>query len=129
MRCKKGQGTVEFIILFSSALFFFVIFMGIIQMNIADTNLEKQRIFLQNIALNVKNEIAFVAESKDGYTREFYVPQNSLGIDYEINLTDGYVFCFMTDYSISYRVFNVTGQIQKGDNLIRKENGEVYLNS
>jgi hypothetical protein len=108
MRCKKGQGTVEFIILFSSALFFFVIFMGIIQMNIADTNLEKQRIFLQNIALNVKNEIAFAAESKDGYTREFYVPQNSLGIDYEINLTDGYVFCFMTDYSISYRVFNVT---------------------
>ena len=90
---------------------------------------EKQRIFLQNIAINVRDEIGFAAESSDGYFRSFYVPQNSLGIPYVINVTEGRVFCFVDGYSASYRVFNVTGQIQKGDNLIRKENGVVYLNS
>ena len=93
-RRRRGQGTVEFIILFSAALFFFVIFMGVIQINIFSNNVDKQKVFLQNICLNVRDEISFAAESSEGYYREFYVPQNALGIEYDINITDQFVFCF-----------------------------------
>ena len=97
-RRRRGQGTVEFIILFSAALFFFVIFMGVIQINIFSNNVDKQKVFLQNICLNVRDEISFAAESSEGYYREFYVPQNALGIEYDINITDQFVFCFFQTY-------------------------------
>lgn len=125
---KRGQGAMEFLVMFGSALFFFAIFMSIIQMNITSKNEEKQRVILQNVALDVKKEIKFAAESMDGYSREFFIPQNILGMDYEIILVENLVLATMGEQTFSYDISNVTGSIQKGGNVIKKENGKVLLN-
>lgn len=127
-RGNKAQSIVEFIVMFGALLFFFVIFMGVIQLNISDQNKEKREAILQTIAIGVRDEISLAAKSSDGYLREFFVPENILGASYEINITENIVVAKTERHNVYYDVFNVTGQVQKGQNTIKKENATIYLN-
>ncbi len=125
----NGQGIIEFMILFGVVLFFFVGFMLIIQNNISDKNIDKERQLAQGIALSVKSEISIAAESSDGYLRTFTIPNKLIGKEYNIQLTDDRVYLSADRIGISYKINNVTGYIQKGENAIRKKNGTIYLNA
>ena len=125
---NKAQGAVEFIIILGSVLFFFLVFFAAIQSNVSEKNLEKEKVISQNIALDVQDEINLAAESSEGYYREFSVPENVLGKDYEINITENFVYVKMGKISVSYKIANITGNIQKGVNIIEKQNGEILLN-
>ncbi|MEK6945514.1 MAG: hypothetical protein AABW63_01850 [Nanoarchaeota archaeon] len=129
MLVKKAQGVIEFIVLFGAALLFFVVIIATIQESQSQKNKEKERLIAQNVALDIQDEINLAAESSDGYERNFTTPDNIIGLDYTINVSQGYVFLTMGDYVVDYNVVQVVGQIQKGNNLIKKENGTVYLNS
>lgn len=126
---KRGQGSIEFIIVLGVVLLFFVIFFGIIKMNQANKYEENEEKMFQNIVLDVRDEINIAAGSTDGYYREFQIPTNVYGKDYEINISsNGYVYLTSERYAVSYKASNVTGEVKKGPNIIRKENGTVYLN-
>src|SRR3989344_6023531 len=125
---NKAQGAFEFIIILGSVLFFFLVFFAAIQSNVSEKNLEKEKVISQNIALDVQDEINLAAESSEGYYREFSVPENVLGKDYEINITENFVYVKMGKISVSYKIANITGNIQKGVNIIEKQNGEILLN-
>ena len=125
---SKAQGAIEFVVLFGAVLFFFIMFFSIIQMNISDKNKEKEQIIVQNVALNVQDEISLASGSTDGYSRTFSIPQNILGEDYGITVANGYVNVTLKKFVVFYKVSVVQGSIQKGDNFIKKENGNVYLN-
>jgi hypothetical protein len=127
---KTGQATAEFMIMFGAALFFFVVFMGIVQMNVSDKNQEKQKIVLQNVALDVRDEVGFASRSSDGYSREFYVPENILGAYYNITLIEDMVFVVMDKQTFSYDIpEGVIGNVQKGLNVIKKEGEDVIVNA
>ena len=125
---KNAQGAIEFIIIFGAILFFFVLFLGIIQGNFSEKNKEKVVLVAQNVALDAREEINLAAESSNGYSRDFVLPENILGEDYELNVSEGRVYLRMKEFATSYKVFNVTGYFVKGLNKIRKEDGQVYLN-
>jgi len=125
---KKAQGAIEFIIIFSAFLLFFVAFFSVIKVNIEKKNLEKERLIAQSIALDVQYELNLAAESSEGYYRVFNVPNNILGKDYQINISDNRVFVFIGKFGISYRVLPVNGSINKGVNVITKQNENVFLN-
>lgn len=125
---KKAQGAIEFIVLFGSLLFFFIVFFTAIQANIERKNAEKEKVILQNIALNVKEEINLAAGSSEGYYREFKTPENILGKDYEITIVGNFIYTSMDELGFAYKISEVNGSIQKGSNIVRKENGTVYLN-
>src|SRR3989344_1189881 len=126
---EKSQSAVEFVIIFGAIMFFFVLFMSAIQNNVNQKNVEKINILAEHIALSVQNEIALATGASNGYYREFEVPNNILGKQYEIQLVGKSVFISGDDLGLSYSVFEVTGDVQKGLNVIRKENGVVYLNT
>ncbi|MEK6917710.1 MAG: hypothetical protein AABW51_02070 [Nanoarchaeota archaeon] len=128
MFIKKAQGVIEFIILFGAALLFFVVIIATIQESQSQKNKEKERLVAQNVALDIQDEINLAAGSSEGYERNFTTPENIMGLDYDINVSQGYIFLILGDYVVDYNVVQVVGQIQKGNNLIKKENGTVYLN-
>jgi hypothetical protein len=126
---QRGQSAIEFIIVLGVVLFFFVLFFGAIKISQGDKEKENRDMLFQNIALDVRDEINIASGASDGYYRDFTIPQNVLGTDYEINLTDiGYVYLKSERYAVSYKAVRINGDIQKGVNIIRKENGQVYLN-
>jgi len=125
---KNAQSAVEFMVILSAILFFFVTFFAIIQMNVEKKNLEKEKIIIQSIALDVQDEINIAAKSSEGYSREFKVPENIFGKNYEINISGNFIYVSLKELGISYKISEINGSIKKGFNLIRKENGTVYLN-
>ena len=128
---KEGQSALEFIIIIGVVTFFFLGFAFVLQMNLADKNWENKNLITKEIALAVQNEIKLASESIDGYRREFQVPQNIAGIDYSINIISGLIYINSTDnqHALALPVANVTGNVQKGNNVIRRDSGMVYLNS
>ena len=125
---KKGQGIIEFFMIFSVIMLFFVVFLLIIQENIYEKNLDKERIIAQEIALSIKSEISLAAESSDGYYREFYVPPTLIGKEYEVILDGKSIYLSADRIGISYDTIAINGNIVKGYNIIQKQNGSVYLN-
>ena len=126
---KKAQSSTEFLVLFGVILFFFIAFFGVIQKNIEKRNSEKESLILQNVALNVRDEINIAAGSSEGYFREFKIPENIFGKDYNISLIDNFVHVSMPKSAFSYKISNITGALQKGVNNITKKDGEVLINS
>ena len=125
---SKAQGAMEFLVIFGAVMFFFVLFLLAVQTNIQEKNFEKQKILAQDLALSVQNEISLASQSSDGYYREFFIPEVLLGEPYEIEIVDDRIYVHGDRIGISYKVFHVQGNIVKGVNSIKKENGIVYLN-
>ena len=127
---KRGQSSIEFLILVGAMLFIFVLFLGLFQQNIGKKTIEKRNYALTELALTVQNEIALASEASDGYSRTFEIPSNILGSNYDINISSGLVYARTTDgkHALALPVQNVTGDINKTLNTIKKINGTIYLN-
>jgi len=127
---KRSQSAIELLILVGFLLFSFTIFFLVIQGNMSDKLRKRQDIAVKNIVLTVQDEINLAFQSSDGYSREFKIPENINGDKYEINIIDGMVYLRTYDgkYALALSVKNVTGDIQKNTNIIKKENWEIKLN-
>jgi len=127
---KKAQSSIEFLILVGAVMFIFITFSLALQTTTLSKIKEKRALEVENLASIVQNEIALASSSLDGYERTFNIPQKIVNLDYTITLDTGIVYIATDDLSIalSLPTKEVTGQIQKGDNIIKKEGGEVLLN-
>lgn len=125
---KKSQSAIEFIIIIGAVLFFFVSLLLVIQKNMEQKNLEKDTIIAQNIALSVQDELNLAEKASDGYYREFKISEYISGFSYELKLADNRVYVSTDKIGLSYPIIPINGDIKKGTNIIRKQNGTVYLN-
>ncbi len=127
---KKSQSSIELVIIVSAVLFAFIIFLGVLQQTSGNKNREKTDTEFQELAISVQNEINIAAKATDGYQRTFSIPEKMKGLDYTIQIVAGSIYLNSTEgkYATSFSVPDVTGQLQKEDNFIRKTNGEVLLN-
>ena len=128
---EKAQTAIEFVILVGFILFFFTIFFISIQENMSDKLSEKQNLMLKQTALTIQDEINLALDSSDGYSREFNVPEKIGNRDYDVSLVEDMVYLKTQDekYAMALPIAKVTGQVVKGKNIIKKENGEIKINS
>ena len=127
---KLSQSAIEFLILTGFLLFSFTIFFVAVQGNMSDKLKEREELAVKSVVITVQDEINLASQSIDGYYRQFNIPKEINGKEYEINITEGMVYLRTTDgkYAIALPVQNVTGDVAKETNTIKKENGVVYLN-
>lgn len=130
VKVKVSQSAIEFFILTGFLLFSFTIFFVVIQGNMSDKLKERQELAVKTVVVTVQDEINLASESMDGYYRQFDIPEEINGKEYEINITDEMVYLRTLDgkYAISLPVQNVSGDVKKETNTIKKENGVVKLN-
>ena len=133
MSKKNAQSSIEFMILVGFVLFFFALFILIIQGNISDRTRERQNLLIKELALSVQDEIRLANGAGEGYIREFNVPEKVGNLNYEISIPEGVVYIKTTDdkIAIALPIQNVSADssIIKGTNVIKKEDGEVKLNA
>jgi hypothetical protein len=112
-------------------LFAFVVFLAIIHGNIGDKNKERQNQRFYEIAFAIKSEIDLAYDSADGYSREFWIPQDVSGMSYQVLLSPNMVAVksLNGDYALALPVKNASGEVILGQNVIRRENGYVFFNS
>lgn len=127
---KKSQSSIEFVILIVFILFFFTIFFIAVQSNISSTSKSREGSVIKEIALTVQDEINLAYKSSDGYFRKFRLPDKIANQDYTLIIVEESVYIKTSDNknALALPVIPVIGNINKGENQIRKENGTVYLN-
>ncbi|MBS3088689.1 hypothetical protein J4402_02815 [Candidatus Pacearchaeota archaeon] len=127
---KKSQSAMEFMIIAGAMFLAFISVLLVFQQNLLVKSEEKQRLEVQEIALAVQNEINLAIDSTDGYYRNFTIPEKIINQDYTITVSEGLVYIITDDekHSIALPIPPVNGTIQKGPNIIRKQNSIIYLN-
>lgn len=130
MKNKKGQTSFEFLILVGFVLLAFAIFFLSIHVNLEDELDSRANEKLKEIAFTVKSEVDLAFESIDGYSRNFTLPNDIYGEDYDIWINQSTVFVERGNGEdiITLPLQEITGQINKFENRIIKEDGEVRLN-
>jgi len=130
MGIKKSQSAIEFMILIGFVFFAFVSIFVAIQVSTADKIKEGQDLRIKEIVIDVQDEINLAFQASNGYYREFKIPENINGREYEINIIEDLVYLRTDDgkSAIALAVQNVTGDVIKGENNIKKEDGIVKLN-
>ncbi len=128
---KTGQSGLEFMILVGAVFFSFVIFIGSLQEQRADQISSQRNYLIKEIAFTVQDEIALASNSISGYSRNFTLPNDVLGAEYNASIYAGSINVATKNgkHALSLPVLNVTGDIRIGQNNIMKVNERVYLNS
>lgn len=127
---KKAQTAIEFILQVIVVLFLFTVFFVAIHGNMADEIRERKNLVVKEIASIIQDEINLASQSSDGYYREFEIPLDITGEDYDVEIVENMAYVKTQDnkYAVALPVLTITGSIVKGQNTIKKENGEIKLN-
>lgn len=125
---RRGQSAFELLLIGGVITVFLTIFLIVIMGNFSDLNKKKDALLLKEFSLKVQTEIHLASKSSEGYSREFRLPLNLEGKSYEANITDGRIYARTAQNAISLNVEDVKGDVKKGINTIRKNDGVVYLN-
>lgn len=129
LRLKRGQIALEFMIMFGFAAFLLLLFLSITLARTIDFNNQRQSQLVKDLALGTQKEINLAFESRDGYYHEFKLPQSLLGISYDVTIKDTLLIVNSSKEEIDVVIPRLTGNIQKGTNIIKRQGGIVYLNA
>jgi len=125
---NKSQTAAEFLLLAGVIIFFFTIFFIAINESRSEKLSQQQTNLVKETALTLQDEINLAHKSTDGYYREFKLPLDLNGRDYQISISEKLVYVTTDDGrdAVAYQTAEVTGQPIKGNNAIKKEGG-YYL--
>lgn len=126
----KSQASVEFMILVGMLVIIFLV------MTSSNISLQQGMINIKSDteARKLSDKIAFevntAAKSGDGYKRKFLIEESFAGIsDFTIEVGDYQVRIVWSDRQVSSEIVtrNITGVVNKGQNLIENRNGVIYV--
>lgn len=127
---RKSQSALEFVILIGVMLFLFTSLTLTFNRNLSQKTQEQRSLEIQNLASSIQNEIDLAASSSTGYQRTFKVPDKILNIEYNISIISNFLYLRTSDnkHAISLPIQNLSGQLQFGDNTLKKNVTGVFLN-
>jgi uncharacterized protein (UPF0333 family) len=127
---KKGQSSIEFIILISAVITFFIIAVIYLQQNLLSRQKEEANLILKDTALHIQEEISLAVRASEGYKRDFLLPVNILGRNYSINVSNQIIYLYTLDnkYALTLPTQEINGTFYSGKNTITKNKGIIYIN-
>ena len=126
----KSQSATEFVILASFMLLVILGFFAVTSSRLLEAREEGNRKTAKDIADFAYKEIELAVTLNDGYIRIFALPRKVNGINYVINITDNRELTvnYLDNEYVRFLPPNVSGNIGKGLNEIKKIKGIVYIN-
>ena len=126
----KSQASIEFIAFVSILLIIAII---VVSSWWPITNeAQGQKVYTQ--ARDTLTDVTFHIDTAqkigDGYIGRFFVPENLLGVDYQVDIERHFVTFTWDNKTTAQPILaeNVTGSVQKGWNTIKNIKGVVYVN-
>lgn len=129
---RNAQVGIEFILLTIFSLFLLLVLLTSLSSVLTTKTKQKAYFEVNDIAISIQQEILLASELHDGYTREFYVPKTVRGLDFSLSLgnasSGNHLKAAFENQETYYLLPPIIGSINKGDNVLRKEDGLLYLN-
>ncbi|MBN1544281.1 hypothetical protein JW898_02350 [Candidatus Woesearchaeota archaeon] len=119
----------EFVILVAVLFTAVIIFTAFVRDNFNEVQGDTDYFKLKDVALSVKAELNLAIALDDGYQRAFFVPLTIDGLEYNITRENGFLMFSAAGAEYTVSVPPYTGTLQKGNNVIRKVDGAVEVNT
>lgn len=125
---RHAQVAFEFVVLVAIVFTALIVFTAFVRDNFSDVQSDTDYFKLKDVALSVKAEISLSVALEDGYQRAFFIPMTIDGLEYNISREDGLLMFASegAEYTVSVPAY--TGDVQKGNNIIRKVDGVIEVN-
>lgn len=128
---KKGQISFEFMMMVGFAILIMSVLLLELGKDIRDANYQRQYQQIRDIGVAVQKEFYIAAQVKEGYYREFKIPNKTRdGVEFEIYITKNTLVLDTKDRIHHYMILpNITGDIIPGQwNVINTSSGVIRLN-
>lgn len=126
---RKGQSSIEFVMILGILFFMFMAIFAVIQGRMNSVARERSMVMLDQIGNVVRQEVMLAGSARGQYVREFYLPELMGGYNYSIMSNQAEIAIRLGDSD--YVIFlnqNITGPMRKGKNIIRNLDGNITLN-
>jgi len=125
----KAQTSTEFLFLIIIVYMVSLIFTVVSLNQERDINYQREYLLLKDVGLKIQSEISLAAYTEDGYSRVFEIPNKLEIFDYNISIiNNSFVYAESANNLFIARLSTVNGTVNKGDNLITKQNGKIRIN-
>jgi len=128
LQTRQAQVAFEFVILVAILFTALIVFTSFVRDNFSDVQSDTDYFKLKDVALSVKAEISRAVALEDGYQRTFFIPLTIDGLEYNISRDNGFLLFASDGAEYTVSVPSYTGNLQKGNNVIRKVDGVVEVN-
>lgn len=119
---------MEFIFIIGITVSIGIILTSVVLEYYKDTRDTKNIDVANGIVMDVEKEIFLATKVVSGYTREFEIPLKINNVDYDISLNGENIILTYGNMDIMGNIPNITGEIVKGKNVIKNNNGNICLN-
>jgi len=128
---KRGQFTVEFMLLFAIAFFLFLVLLTFITQYVTDSTEQAELKRLNSIAESLKKDVVLAYESGTGFEARLNIPNSIDGTQINITIDEAvdvlFVRSTLSNQTVMKNLPKVSGTFTTGCNTIRKENEEVKI--
>lgn len=124
---RKAQISTEFFIFIGLAFLIAIAFgvASIEQLN--DFRIQKESEAVRDLALKLQKELITAANVEDGYVRAFQIPDRLDNINYSLTTQNSTITVKSQNSLYIVSIPNVVGNVSKGNNVINKTDGVIYL--
>ncbi|MBU2561151.1 MAG: hypothetical protein KKD17_02555 [Nanoarchaeota archaeon] len=119
----------EFVVLVAVLFTAVIVFTAFVRDNFTAVQGDTDYFKLKDVALSVKAELNLAIALDDGYQRAFFVPLTLDGLEYNITKENGFLMFSAAGAEYTVSVPPYAGTLQKGNNVIRKTDGAVEVNT
>lgn len=130
----KGQIAIEFLMYIGIAFFVIIVFLASL-LAVSENNTRTRTYYdVDDLGKSLQQEFLLASQLEDGYTRRLNLPVTINGKSYNVTVgqTDpahSYMIFMYENSELFYLIPLVEGNISLGNNVLRKLNGTLYLNS
>jgi hypothetical protein len=125
---KRSQIIMELVILVGFAFLFSIAFIVAAGDRMKTVSDNKRLDTINDFGKSIKKEIDLASIMKEGYMREFTLPETIDGtIEYSIITKNSTLIINTTDYGYSSIIPKTNGTVAKGKNIIKKINNSVTI--
>ena len=135
MKCRKGQSSLEFLILIGFALILVAGLLVIFQDQVSSMSSAREDVVVDQMFNLVLSEFDFAMVSRPVYNRTFFLPRSLGGFDYNVSIIDD-VEVVLEYRGVEYVRFleegqySIDGDFEKGRNiLVKPSSGVLSLNT
>ncbi len=123
----KGQVAMEFVMMVMLGFMILVVFSAVTRDQYSDIQKEGEYVSLRDVVGMVQAEINTAFGVSDGYERIFLVSETLNGLNYSMSIMSGFIMGESDNFEVIMMIPPVQGNISKGNNIIQKRGGEVFL--
>ncbi len=120
---NKAQTSVEFMILLGFTIVVAAVLIGVLETNLSSTQIQRDQQRADEVFSILMTEIEFADQTRPTFQRQFYIPFNIGGQEYDINIIDRQevVITYNNKQYVYFLPQRVEGDVAVGNNLITKE--------